>query len=145
MRMGDYGCAPAGIRTTSDTIDQRVHRMRQFRRTDRLNAQMLRDISRLLDGELAEIAPGITTFTAVRLSSDLRYAKVYYSFLGDEKGRQLIDDHLRQESGRIRSEIGRNLTIRHVPELTFRYDPSVEEGFRIEQLLNDVRREQNRE
>ena len=118
--------------------------MRQFRRSDRLNAQILRDISRLLDTELAEVTSGITTFTAVRLSSDLRYAKVYYSFIGSEESRSLIDGYLQRERRRIRSQIGKQLTIRHIPELTFKYDPSVEEGIKIEQLLNEAKREQSR-
>lgn len=117
--------------------------MRQFKRTDRLNSQMLRDISQLLEGELAELTPGITTFTAVRLSSDLRYAKVYYSFLGSVEGRRLVDEFLLRERRRIRSRIGQNLSIRHIPELTFEFDPSVEKGIRIEQLLNEAQREQH--
>ncbi|HUV30483.1 MAG TPA: 30S ribosome-binding factor RbfA [Acidobacteriota bacterium] len=113
--------------------------MRQFRRSDRLNAQILRDISQLLDRELGGIAGGITTFTAVRLTSDLRYARVFYSFLGDDEGRQEVEKFLERQRGRIRSQIGRNLHMRHIPELVFKYDPTVEQGIRIEKLLDDVK------
>jgi ribosome-binding factor A len=56
--------------------------MRQFKRSQRLSEQMLRDISLLLERELSEYARGLVTFTQVRLTDDLRYAKVYYSYLG---------------------------------------------------------------
>jgi ribosome-binding factor A len=115
--------------------------MRQFRRSDRLNELILRDISVLLDRELADIAPGLTTFTAVRLTGDLRYAKVYYSFLGDEQSHQRVEQYLQRQRRRIRSEIGKNLRIRHIPEIVFKYDPTVEEGIRLDQLFNEIKRD----
>lgn len=113
--------------------------MRQFKRTDRLNQQILRDISQLLESELADLGPGMTTFTAVRLSRDLRYAKVYYSFLGDVESREKVGAYLERERKRIRSQIGKNLNMRHIPELTFSFDDSVERGIKIEQLLNEIK------
>jgi ribosome-binding factor A len=100
---------------------------------------MLRDISRLLEQELSEQAGGMTTFTAVRLSKDLRHAKVYYSFLGNREDKAQVEAYLERERGRIRSVIGKNLKIRHIPELTFKFDPTVEQGIRIEQLLNEIK------
>jgi len=100
---------------------------------------MLRDISTLLEAKLAEIAPGMTTFTAVRLSGDLRYAKVYYSFLGDNENRRRVEKYLQRQRKKIRSDIGKNLRIHHIPEIVFKYDSTVEEGMRIQQLLNEVK------
>jgi ribosome-binding factor A len=119
--------------------------MRQFKRSQRLAQQIHRDISRLLDTELAEVASGMLTFTRVKLSDDLRYAKVYYSFLGQSESRQQVEDHLLRVKGRIRSQVGKNLHIRHIPELEFKFDPSVEEGIKIEQLLDEIRNEQQGE
>jgi len=59
--------------------------MRQFKRSDRVGEQILRVISETMETELAESAPGMVTFTRVQMSADLRYATVYYSFLGSEK------------------------------------------------------------
>lgn len=103
--------------------------------------QIQRDISELLEGELAEKIPGLVTFTHVKLSDDLRYAKVFYSYLGDEANRPLLEGYLLRERKRIRSQVGRHLHVRHVPELDFKFDPSIEEGVRIEQLLGEIKKD----
>ena len=113
--------------------------MRQFRRADRVAEQMLRLISEMLEQELHEHVPGMVTFTRVDLSSDLRYARVYFSHLGSEEDRARALAYFEQEQKRIRHQVGSRLSLRHMPELTFRYDPSVAEGVRIEQLLNEIR------
>ncbi len=103
--------------------------------------QIQRDISCLLEGDLAERIPGLVTITHVKLTDDLRNAKVYYSYLGAEGDRARVDEYLMRERRKIRSMIGRNLHVRHIPELEFKFDPSVEEGLRIEQLLDGLKRE----
>jgi len=115
--------------------------MRQFKRSQRLGMQIQRDISVLLESELAERIPGLVTFTHVKLSDDLRNARVYYSYLGKEDDRSRVDEYLMRERKRIRSQVGRNLHVRHIPELDFKFDPSVEEGMRIEKLLDNIKRE----
>lgn len=119
--------------------------MRQYKRSDRLGEQMRRDISQLLERDLAEKFRGMVTFTRVKLSDDLRYAKIYYSYLGDEENRLLVEEYFIQRNKQIRSLVGKNLSIRHIPELTFVFDPSIEEGIRIEQLLNELKREDKEE
>jgi len=113
--------------------------MRQFKRSTRLAEQILRDLSNLMENELADQVSGMVTFTRVRVSEDLRNAMVYYSVLGKEKDRPAIADYFDNEKKHIRHLLGSNLHIRHIPELTFRFDPSIEEGIRIEQLLNEIK------
>lgn len=115
--------------------------MKQFRRSDRLSGQILRDISELAQNELAQSMPAMVTFTRVTLSNDLRYAKVYYSVLGSEDQRESIARYLERENRNIRRQIGKGLRMRHIPELTFVFDPSIEESIRIEKLLNDLKRD----
>jgi len=115
--------------------------MRQFKRSDRLAVQIQRDISRLLQTELVDQLPGLVTITHVKLSDDLSHARVYYSYLGQEADRAKAEEFLLAERKHIRSLVGRELRIRHVPELDFRFDPSIERGFRIEQLLEEIKKE----
>jgi ribosome-binding factor A len=103
--------------------------------------QILRDISELLEPELPGVVPGMVTFTRVKLSNDLRYAKVYFSYLGEEGNRDRVTEYLNREKKRIRTEVGHKMRIRHIPEIEFRFDPSIEEGIRIEQLLNEIKGE----
>lgn len=113
--------------------------MKQFKRSDRLSEQIRRIVSTILATELDELNYGMATFTSVRLTDKLRQACVYYSFLGTEENRERLQGYLTAKRRRIRSQVGKELYIRHIPELEFKFDPSVEEGMRIEQLLNDIK------
>jgi ribosome-binding factor A len=117
--------------------------MRQFKRSDRLAQQILRDVSVLLEEELASLGAGLVTFTKVRLTDHLRLAQVFYSSLGDDESKEKVAVYLERHRGRIRSSVGRNLHIRHIPELIFKFDPSVEHGIRIERLLNEIKSDLN--
>ena len=113
--------------------------MKQFRSSSRLSGQILRDISTMMEGELSERLSGMITFTNVRLTDDLKYATIYYSVLGEDESREKAADYFEREKKRIRHMVGKNLRMRFIPEFRFKYDPSVEEGMRIEQLLNEIK------
>ena len=115
--------------------------MREFKRVDRLNEQIRRLVADILEQELVEFSAGMVTFTAVELSRDLRYAQVFYSFLGSDKDKVAIEGFLQRERRRIRSLVGKGLHIRHIPELTFKFDPSVESGMKIERLFDEIKRD----
>jgi ribosome-binding factor A len=115
--------------------------MKSFQRSDRLAVQIQRDISRLLETELADQLPSMVTITHVKLTKDLNYARVFYSCLGSEADRAQAEEFLMSERKRLRSLVGRNLHIRHIPEIDFKFDPSVEHGARIEQLLEEIKKE----
>lgn len=112
--------------------------MRQFRRSDRLGAQILKDISNLVDTEFADKIPAMVTFTHVRLTNDLRYATVFYSCMEDAQGREAVAQSLDRNKNKIRRLVGKNLHVRRLPELIFKFDPSVAEGIKIERLLNEI-------
>jgi ribosome-binding factor A len=111
--------------------------MKQFKRSTRIGEQMLRNISILMQDELTDQIPGLVTFTHVRVSDDL--ATAYYSVLGKATDRETVAGYFAHERKRLQHLIGRNLRLRRIPELTFKYDPSIEEGIRIEQLLDEIK------
>ena len=113
--------------------------MRQFKRSTRLGEQILRDLPVALSGILSERFKGLITFTKVRLTDDLRYATVYYSFLGKSEEKERIEEYFQRECRRFRKLVGSPLCIKHIPEFSFKFDPSVEAGLRIEQLLNEIK------
>jgi ribosome-binding factor A len=113
----------------------------QYNRSNRVGEQMLRDISSFFARELSDKIPGMITFTHVKLSADLQNATVYYSYLGQESEEGFAQTFLDREKKRIRHEVGRDMQLRRIPELTFKFDPSIEEGIRIEQLLNEIKNE----
>lgn len=113
--------------------------MKQYKRSVRIGEQILRSLPEALGDVLQERFAGLVTFTRVRVTDDLRYCTVYYSYLGKESVRESVDEFLRREAGRVRKAVGGPLSIRHIPEFKFQFDPSVEEGMRIEQLLNEIK------
>lgn len=113
--------------------------MKQFKRSTRIGEQILRDISILMQNELSDQIPSMVTFTHVRVSDDLQHATAYYSVLGKATDREAVAVYFAHERKHLQHLIGRNLRLRRVPELTFKFDPSIEEGIRIEQLLDEIK------
>ncbi|MEW5994646.1 MAG: 30S ribosome-binding factor RbfA, partial [Candidatus Zixiibacteriota bacterium] len=105
----------------------------------RVGEQILRDISSMMQTELADRSVGMVTFTYVKVSDDLRFATAYYSVLGKQSDREAAAQYLERERKRIQHVVGRNLGIRRIPELAFKYDPSIEDGIRIQQLLDEIK------
>ncbi len=75
---------------------------------------------------------------AVDVTSDMRYAKVFYVMLDKREPDADVQEGLERAAGFLRRELGDRLTMRYVPELKFEYDQSVERGRRIEDLLKTI-------
>jgi len=78
------------------------------------------------------------TLTDVEVTSDLAHAKVFYTSLGDETARGLVEAGLRRAAGFLRSMLGKKLNTRNTPELHFIFDTSVESGIRISRLIDEA-------
>jgi ribosome-binding factor A len=118
--------------------------MRQFKRVDRVRSQMLRDVRVLLEQECASKLDAMVTFTDVELTGDLRYATIFYSVLGEEKSKQKVFSYLKKIAKRVKGDLGNLLNIKHVPEVKFEFDPSIERGMKIERLLNEISQENDK-
>jgi ribosome-binding factor A len=78
------------------------------------------------------------TVTSVEMSPDLRMARVYVSVLGSGDDIEHTLMGLRRAAGFFRRELGARLSLRYLPELSFRLDDSLERGLRIDQLLDSL-------
>jgi len=112
---------------------------REFFRSDRLGAQILRSLSELLRLESKDPALSAISLTDVDLTRDLSVAKVYFSMLEPGADPQPALDGLRRANGFLRSRLGSSLKVRHVPELRFYHDDSAEQGEQISRLLDSAR------
>jgi len=109
-------------------------------RATRVGDQMQREIASILaTGKLKDDRIGFVTITAVKVTSDLREAKVYYVAHGSDEEKKASAEALAENAGRLRSHIGRVMKIHHAPMLRFVFDASIEEGAKIERLLKEVR------
>lgn len=83
---------------------------------------------------------GFVTVTGAEVSGDLRHAKVFYSVLGSEKSKRLTLEALQAAQGFLQGEIARNLHLKRTPELEFLYDHSIDQGMRIEVMIESEER-----
>jgi ribosome-binding factor A len=84
---------------------------------------------------------GLVTITGVKMSPDLREARVYWAVHGDAEQRQHTAKGLDNARGFLRREVGRELKLRVVPDLHFTYDEAIDRGERIELLIRQVHAE----
>ncbi len=109
-----------------------------YQRKDRVGDLIQREISQMILLELKDPGIGFVTITGVEVSADLKRAQIYYSILGAEESKIKTAKALKRACGFIQHEIGKRLRLKHVPEIAFRFDGSVEYGARIEQLIQKI-------
>jgi len=106
-------------------------------------AEQIRDeLSDILRYEVRDPRVGFVSIVDVELSTDLRHAKVYVSVFGSDTEQHLTLTALRSATGFIRTELGKRIRLRHVPELVFVLDQSIAHGQRIETLLRQLHRDE---
>lgn len=112
--------------------------MIHFSRADRVSGLIQEVLSDILKKDVADPRLKLTTVTAVKMSADLKLARIYYTTSG---GKQKIDaatQALHGAHGYIKKKLARQLGLRYMPELKFFYDDSFDYGSRIEELLKTV-------
>ena len=89
-------------------------------------------------GELKDPRVGFVTVTGVDTSADLRQATVFVSVLGTESKREKTLAGLAAAHGVLQARLARELRLKRTPQLTFEYDPTVERGVRMTQLIDEL-------
>ena len=120
--------------------------MRKGYRQGRLAEEIRKIVSELLLLEIKDPGlSGLVTVTGVEVTADGSLARVFLTVFDEggspeqkEQARKDVLAALQRSKGFIRTEIGRQITLRHVPDLSFRFDTSADYGRHIEELLNEV-------
>lgn len=112
------------------------------RRINRINEEIRNEVGDLLLHDLKDPRiKGLVSVLRVDTSSDLGHAKIYLSVLGkQEDGRDTLQA-MQSSKGYIRRELVARLKLRHVPELHFILDDSIETGFRINEILKNLKKD----
>jgi ribosome-binding factor A len=108
------------------------------RRTQRLSEEIREEIARIIPS-LKDPRVGFVTVTRTEITPDLRTVRVHVGVLGDVAQRERTLKGLTQAAGFIRRELGHRLSIRHTPEISFRYDEGLDATDRVARLLDQVR------
>lgn len=109
---------------------------REYQRSDRVAAELRREIALLVHDAVREHALPSVSVSDVEVTRDLAHATVYVTALVAAQGPAAVTE-LNAAAREFRRALSRTMRIRQVPELHFRYDDSVDRGERIEQLLRD--------
>lgn len=108
-------------------------------RSSRLSEEIKRTIASVLQNGIKDPRiPMLTSVTDVEVTKDLKYAKVYVSVYGEGDVKNKCLEGLKSSAGFIRREIGANIKMRHIPELIFELDNSIEYGVHISEILNEI-------
>jgi len=112
-------------------------------RIDKVNQLIKREISNIIQLEVEDPRLQMVTITQVDVSRDLRQARVRFSVLGDSKNADATLEGLNNARGYIRKLVGQRIRMRHVPEMDFFYDKSIEYSAQVEQTLRKIHDENN--
>ena len=112
--------------------------MKPYSRSDRVGGQIQKVLAELLHKEIGDPRLANTTITAVKMSRDLRIAKIYFATeLGNDK-QQAAQDAFQRAKGYVKRELAQRLGLRYMPDLKFFYDDAIDRGARIEKLIKMV-------
>ena len=108
-------------------------------RLNRINEELKKEISQIISFELKNPdATGLISITKVKITPDLKYAKVYVSII-NSKNEEKTMNALKQSAGFIRSLIAKRVNLRITPELVFEKDDSMEYGMKIDSILKELK------
>ncbi|AAZ26786.1 MULTISPECIES: 30S ribosome-binding factor RbfA [Colwellia] len=112
---------------------------REYARTDRVGQQIQKEIATILMREIKDPRLSMTTVSAVEVTRDLAYAKIFVTFFNDNQDEIKASlEVLAEAEGYIRSLLGKRLRARIMPHLRFVYDSSMSEGVRMSALVDQA-------
>jgi ribosome-binding factor A len=97
------------------------------------------ELSEIFRKELKDPCIGFVTLTGVRMTRDLRTARVFISVMGSSDARESAREALSRATPFLRRALGKRLRLRHTPELLFVYDNTMEQGSRLDALLDSLK------
>lgn len=109
-------------------------------RPERVAAEIQAAVADMLTrGAIHDPRIGFITLTGVKVSPDLSVAQVFYSMIGTDEQKAATQAGLDAAKGFVRREVTKKVKLRISPEVFFTFDPSLEEGDKIDRLLKEVR------
>ena len=109
---------------------------KSFHRTDRVSAQLRRDLGQIVHAAVREHGLPSVSVSDVEITRDMAHAKVFVTALLPDKSAEAIKG-LKALAPELRYQLAQAVRMRHVPELHFHYDDSVDKGERIDALLRE--------
>ncbi len=109
-----------------------------FKRADRVADLIKAELSDILLKQIRDPRIGLLTITGVKMTDDLRSAKIYFVQMGKDNPDADLQAGLEKAKGFLKRELGKRLNLRYMPDVFFFYDKSFEYGSRIDRLLKEI-------
>ena len=112
---------------------------KDYPRTRRIAEQIQRELAELIRTELKDPrVSSMVTITEVEVSADQSHARVFFTALAEQPKIEETTEGLKRAAGFLRTQLAHRMKLRTVPQLEFRYDPSVERGVRLSRLIDEA-------
>ena len=108
-------------------------------RQDKVAEAIKKEVSLIIHDELKDPRLGFVTITAVEITQDLKYAKIFFSVLGKEEDRKKTKMALDSALGFIRRLLAQRIRLMFVPEIAFKEDKSSEYSVRMQEVLDEIK------
>ena len=109
-----------------------------YQRTERVSDLMRREVADVLFREVKDPRVRSVTVTDVRLSKDLKNARVFFTTMLQGEALEEVHEGLRRAAGFVQRRVGGRLQLRYTPHITFAYDSSLENGARMDSILRRI-------
>ena len=111
-------------------------------RSNQVAEELRKIISTIFIEDMADPRLGFLTVTRIGMADDLRFARVYYSVLGNEEQKKITAEAIQEHAKMIRHLVVERINMRYAMELKFMLDPSIEESFRLGEILKKIHKEE---
>lgn len=113
--------------------------MKSFPRSERVSGLLHEVLSDVLTKEIRDPRLEMTTITAIKMSGDLKHAKVYFTTSGSPEARNKAMDGFKSAAGYLKKKLAGQLGLRYMPALEFYYDESLDYGAHIDHVLKSIK------
>lgn len=113
----------------------------QGKRAERVAALIKHELASVLSQSVKDPRIGFVTITDVRVSDDLKYARVFYSVLGTDEKKEETAKGLETARGFLQRDIANTIKLRFTPHLSFVMDSSLDEGMKIDGIIRKIHEE----
>ncbi len=120
-----------------------IRRNNPYKRYDRVSSELRKIVSEIIEMRVKDIKLRGVVVTDLVLSKDLRYAKVFVSSINQDVNKKTVLKSLDNAKGYIKNIVSDKIRLRYMPEFTFLYDDSANYGFKIDNLLKEIKSDSN--
>jgi ribosome-binding factor A len=111
-------------------------------RSSQVSEELRKIVSMILIDDLTDPRLGFVTITRIELTDDLRFARIYYSVLGAEDQKEATAEALEENRGFIRRLAVQRINMKYAMDIRFELDHSIEHSFKIDSILNKIKKEE---